>query len=355
MKPLANIAKKGIAGVKKVLPGISEETASTIAKYPIEVEKLAAKTTLPSDYLVKDVVKSRVIADKSINKAYERGWSKLMKEGEKYAFDKPKVIDSINQFITKEAQKGKFYFNRTSKGALDFTNSPFTDEQAKGVISKIITKLETAAPKNIGEIRALKQYVNNIYREYSSKLGQSPELNRFVTNMLKSVDEGLPAKLKALSKSYSEGLRFLDTIDELLLPTSNVTGKVKMSAITKLKSISKEEIRNLYPEFFTEFKKRTGYDLSKALDIFNAAKEINPNLIPQDIGGFVRGIQKAMNPMIGQGHIEAAKGTIPGQQAIKGMKNIFQPGLKKASDIISPIKKPAAKGALFQFLRGLSG
>src|SRR3990167_2534958 len=46
LKPLKDIAVTGLQGIRKVLPGISEKTSQTIAKYPNEVEKLAKEAEM---------------------------------------------------------------------------------------------------------------------------------------------------------------------------------------------------------------------------------------------------------------------------------------------------------------------
>jgi hypothetical protein len=187
---------------------------------------------------------------------------------------------------------------------LDFSGSPFTKNQQEQVIRRVVDEIEKAQPKNIAEIRALKQRLGGIYREYVSQFEANPQLGRLVNNLVGAVDDALPAELRAISKEYSEGLRFLEKTDELLLPTSKGTGLPRGTTVSRMKSMTKDEVRSLYGDYFKEFKEKTGYDLEKALDIYNAAREINPNLIPQDTGGFVRGIQRAANPVIGMTKIK---------------------------------------------------
>ena len=352
ISPLVDIAKSGLQGIKKVLPGISEKTSETIAKYPDEVEKLAKEAEMSLSPIIQKVKSGTEKFAKSISDNYQKAWNKLVTSGEKYSFDNAKSVQSINNFIAKEAEQGKVYFQRTAKG-LDFTNYPFTEKQAKDVVTKIVREVETAKPANIGEIRALKQRINAIYREYSSQLGKSPELDRFVTNMTNAVDEGLPPKLKEISKKYSQGLRFLDKVEEVLLPTSAQTGLTKTGTVGKIRGLGKEEIQDLFPDFLNEFKKLTKVDLTKELDIFNAAKEINPNMIPQDVGGFIRGIQKAANPVIGQIKIKLAKGEIPGQELFNSLLSITpkaEPLVNFLKDTSIPI---ATKIGIFESLQEL--
>lgn len=301
--PFADIAKAGWKGIKKILPGISDESSMTIAKFPREVEVLAKAKTLPINYIVDDVIKARNVFEKNLSSNYQKQWEKLLSQGEKFSYKREDVVRSINNFLEKEIDKGNIFFKRLPNGKLDFGGSPFTKNQQK-VVTEIINEIERAKPQGIAEIRALKQRINGIYQEYAAQFEKSSQLNRFVTNMVNAVDDALPPKLREISKAYSEGLGFLGKVDELLLPTSGATGLPKATTITRIKSMTKDEIRSLYGDFLNEFKKKTGYDLEKSLDIYNAAREINPNLIPQDTGGITRGIQRAANPLIGMTKIK---------------------------------------------------
>lgn len=353
IKPLYEIAKTGIQGIKKVLPGISDETSKTISLYPNEVEKLATQKSVPINYLVKDVQEARNAFETKLGTDYQTGWKKLLDQGEKYTFDNSKTINSVNDFLDEEAKNGKLYFTRIPNGKLDFSNSPFTEKQGE-IVQKIVDKVENANPKNIAEVRVLKQQINNIYKEHAAQLGKTPELDRLVTNVIKAVDEGLPPGLKEISQQYSQGLKFLNNIDELLLPTSIATGQAKASTISKFKTLGKEEIKNLYPDFFKEFKAKTGIDLEKQLDIYNAAKEINPNLIPQDTSGIIKGLQRAANPIIGRVKIEAAKGTLPFQQTLKSIVGAL-PEMTKAWQIAKQAGKIGTEVSLFDFIRSQIG
>ena len=354
MQPLKDIAKAGWQGLKKVLPGISDDTAKTIAKSPDKVESLASQQTLPVNYIVDDVQEAASKFEAKLGTDYEKGWAKLMARGENYSYNKSEPINSINKFLEGEAKKGNLFFKFGKKGKLDFSSSPFTKSQQQNVIQKVVDEINTASPKNIAEIRALKQRLNAIYKEYSNQFGANPQLNRLVTNMVHAVDDALPEALKKLSKQYSEGLSFLNTVDELLLPTSSVTGELKASTISKIKSMGKEEIRELYGDFLNEFKKKTGYDLEEALDIYNAAKEINPNLIPQDTGGFLRGIQRAANPLIGAIRIKQAQGLVPkGDDVLKVIQEKYQ-GFQPVIDFIKDNTiEPTIKAGIFESLREL--
>ena len=351
---MADIAKAGWQGIKKVLPGISDDTSKTIASKANRVEALATQKTLPVNYIIDDVQKAANKFEKELGENYEKEWLKLLKKGNKYTYNQTDSIQSINNFLVTEAKKGNVFFKLDKAGKLDFSTSPFTKSQQQNVIKAMIEEINVAKPKNIAEIRALKQRLNNIYQEYSSQFGKNPQLNRVVTNMVNAVDEALPKELRAISKEYSEGLNFISKVDELLLPTSKATGELKGATVSRIKSMGKEEIKELYGDFLDDFKKRTGYNLEEELDIYNAAKEINPNLIPQDTGGFVRGIQRAANPFLGMLKIKQAQGLIPTVKDIAGEIAEKYQGFAPVVDFLKDTSIPAAvKAEVFLTLQDL--
>ena len=354
IQPLTDVIKAGLQGVKKVLPGISEDSAKVILSKADRVEALATQKTLPINYIIDDVQKAANKFEQELGKNYEQQWQKLLVEGNKYSYNRADSIRSINNFLEAESKKGNVFFKLGKTGKLDFSASPFTKSQQQNVIKAMVDEINTSQPQNIAEIRALKQRLNAIYQEYSAQFGQNPQLNRVVTNMVNAVDEALPKELRAISKEYSEGLNFLNQVDELLLPTSKVTGELKGSTVSRIKSLGKEEIKELYGDFLDDFKKRTGYNLEEELDIYNAAKEINPNLIPQDIGGIGRGIQKALNPLLGMLKIKQAQGLLPGGEDIIEEISTKYEGFEPVLNFLQDKAIPAAiKVEIFNTLQEL--
>lgn len=342
LKPLGEVAKAGWKGVRKVLPGISDDTARTIVSKADRVETLAKQKTLPVNYLIDDIQNAANKFEKEFGESYESQWQKLLAEGNKYVYNKDIAINSINEFLEIEAKKGNAFFKLGKNGKLDFSASPFTKNQQQNVVKAMVDEINTSQPKNIAEIRALKQRLNAIYQEYSAQFGANPQLNRVVSNMVNAVDEALPKELRSISKEYSEGLKFLAVVDELLLPTSKTTGELKGSVVSKVKSIGKEEIKELYGDFLDDFYKKTGYNLEEELDIYNAAREINPNLIPQDTGGITRGIQRAMNPFIGMLKVKQAQGLIPTAGGVVEKVGEQYQGFKPIVDFLKDNTIPAA-------------
>ena len=99
LKPLSDIAKAGFRGIKKVLPGISDDTAKIISNKADRVEALATQKTLPVNYIIDDVQKATNKFEKQLGANYEKQWQKLLNEGNKYSYSKDDAITAINGFL----------------------------------------------------------------------------------------------------------------------------------------------------------------------------------------------------------------------------------------------------------------
>jgi len=312
VKATGEVGKAGWEGAKRLF-GISDDTIKTIKSNPTAVERelQAIKETgeISRAPLVNEVKTATQRYEQQVGKQYADEWQKLLESGKEYSFDKSKAINSINNFLEKEAVEGNIWFKLDEAGNLNFQNSPFTKSQQENAIKKIVDEINQANPQGIAEIRALKRRLNSIYNEFASQFNKNTQLERVVNRMINSVDDALPSEFKAINKKYSEGINALSRIEELLLPITK-TGEVRSSALGKVESFGKKEFQQLYPNFIKDFKEKTGMDLVHQIDIFNAAKEISPLAIKpeSDISGPIRLIQKIINPIAGKLRLEIAKG-----------------------------------------------
>ena len=295
------IAGQGLRGARQVLPSISKETSETIAKYPQEVQALARQQTLPvNPILAKTESALKNLKTKAVDELTAVKQSPLTQSlAKNIDFPKKTFFDSTIQKI--EEKFAGLKINKDWKIA----KGPF-GTQERSILNKTLQTIKSRKIKTLDDVTNLKSELFDNARSLTPPIGQKASKARAVFNELYSqLDNYLPESLKEANKLYSTRVRVFEVLKRDLLPQIK-GGALSRSAINRIKSLLKEENLTLREDVIEFLKKETGFDLEKELSIFNAAREINPNLIPQDMGGVVRSIQKAANPAIGQFKIERA-------------------------------------------------
>ena len=332
--PLARVAKAGLQGVKKVLPGISDEAATTITRFPNEVEALAKQKSLPINPIVEVVTAAKEALKRKQSVEFAGSLKSVVADGAKITINKKPVLERLANFL-----RERYAATLSSKGTI--ASGPFPDRERR-VVEKVIAEMRRSKVTDVNSVRNLKARILGIA---DSIIPANPNVKKppaylAIKEMANFLDQLLPDQLRQANKLYTNRERLMKTL-KLLVPDAG-TGNINPQALAKVRALGKEEYQGVYKDFFEAIKNETGIDIKTKLDIYNAAREINPNLIPQDIGGFMRGIQKAFNPAIGQSHIEIAKKGLSGFGASVG-QNIG----RSIRNSVSPVKRAVKAATVF--------
>lgn len=337
LEPLTNIAKSGFRGVKNALPGISEDSSLTISKFPKEVEALASQKKLNIIPVVETLQEAKNIIKKKAGQEFDSALKNFYQSGEKFNYNKQELLNSTKQILADNRIVQK------PNGILNFDKSYSGNDTANNILEDIILDIKNTRIITIDDLRALK---SRSYDRFSkipmSADGKVPQAKVIATKVLSKLDDFVPESLKPANKDYSERMQLISWLDDIVPVVKDIRGQVSPSAVSKSKQLMKEEIRSIYGDKFDSLYKETGINLDDGLDILNAAIEINPNLIKQDIGGVISIIQKAANPVIGTAKIEAAKlRQSPAGQGVSSMVQSTIPMVKKLAPKV-------LKGATFE-------
>lgn len=310
LEPLINISKAGLTGIKKVLPGISAETSLTIKQYPREVEHLAKMKTLPLNPLLERINKAKDVLREKTQKAFSTGLESIKSSN---PFGKTGKILISKEMGSETAglpsTLRRYRIGVSKDGALNFDklNSAVINTTERNQLQMAYDTVKNQSDFSVqgvqdvaARLTALSKYFEGDRKVSSAAIGA-------ITDAYESAIKKAYPQLSDLRSFYSSRQKLLGVLDQITPDNKSMNELLSPAGITKLKSMTKEEIGTTYKGFFDALRKETGLDLETELRLYSAAREINPNLIIQDVGGLVRGVQLAANPVIGSVHIEAAK------------------------------------------------
>ena len=359
-KPLVEVAKAGYQGIKKVLPGISDDSAKTIKAFPLEVEQLATQKSVPINPVVDKLLQARDKVGESL-KTYQTELDKEFAKNAVGGTARPASQAILQQEVGNLTRSAIRVVNESNigikDGALVFNRFPnpskIVNAGEQKAIQEVFDLLGTLekdlTPRNVNSV--LERI--NALRKYDPQQPASvviTKIKNVIENGIKDIDTY--KGVSAIRQKYAGDKEVIDAIDSLV---PNEMGDAKRAAIAKLKGLSKEEILSLEKETLALIKEKTGVDLTKEISIWSAASEINPNLIPQDVGGLTRAVQKSANPLIGRVKLEIAKGNL-GAGTGEALKQGLKDGSIKIGEVLDLFKEtlqPGAKVAAFDLISSL--
>ena len=310
LEPLTNIVKAGLTGIKKVLPGISDETANTIKLFPREVEVLAKQKTLPLNPLLEKLDAAKNALREKTGTEFSSGLENTKKL---YPFGKTGKIligkEMANETAGLPAALRKYRIGVSQDGTLNFDKFPsaIRSQGERNAVQDAYNLVKNQTDFSVQGVQdtaaALRQATNYVAGDRTVSSASAGAISDAYE---KAIVKAYP-ELTALRGTYGDRQKLLGVLEQLTPDNKAMTELLSPQGISRLRSLTKEEIGTTYKGFFDALKKETGIDLETELRLYSAAREINPNLIPQDVGGITRGVQKAANPLVGAFHIEAQK------------------------------------------------
>ena len=367
--PLARIAKAGLQGIRRVFPGISQQTKEMISKYPTEVEALATQKSVPINPILAKLEQARDFIFEKANKELNAAKEAFAGTGEQFVYDTNAVVRGVNKALQetenasiKNLQFGKEGLTKFGGGALGIGS------KEKRILDKVINVVKDSKVNSLDDLVALKSTMRDEAKSLFPKPGeQASKAVAVFQNIIAQLDEFVPASIKEANKIYSGRRELMEQIQGLIPEMK--TGLMSPSAIRKVEKLGNEEVRTIYGDLLENIKKETRVDIGHDIDVLFAAREVNPNLIVEDVSGapimipgvsgipgrVTSGMQKMSNPILGRIKIEMAKGNL-GIPIIREVKEGLKAGTITAGDILSLFKQtlePGAKVAAYDLISSL--